>query len=309
MSHTNTGSGVSVGKKLDVKVAKGLGHIVQGETKGVFEAVEHSGHDASGTGINGVNTDATTNSAGFPPPVGEAYAKNSTTAAAANRHSDLGRGDNAYSGNIGSTQPTYTDNNTARRGWGLGINGTNADATTNSGGRFPPPMGDAYAHSSTRRPPPPVTRTLISGSHCVISVTQHLSIFVLLLLAAARCLQLAALHPVVIQEDLVIPHPAYAVSVPHTYRPTLYLVALYRRLSAFRALVQHITASVALPKPRRAPLSQFGRPAEANCNQLLQWSRGRTRVTWTEKVGMKVCCGALYDVPSAIPACSIFHFT
>jgi hypothetical protein len=35
------------------------------------------------------------------------------------------------------------------------------------------------------------------------------------------------------------------------------------------SLVRHITAGFAWPKPCRAPLSQFGKPAEAVCNQLL----------------------------------------
>ncbi|KAJ7201915.1 hypothetical protein GGX14DRAFT_399873 [Mycena pura] len=36
-------------------------------------------------------------------------------------------------------------------------------------------------------------------------------------------------------------------------------------LALSEPLVRHITAGVALPKPRRAPLSQFGRPAEVDC--------------------------------------------
>ncbi|KAJ7722389.1 hypothetical protein B0H16DRAFT_357423 [Mycena metata] len=62
-----------------------------------------------GSGINGGNTNATTNTTGFPPPKGQEYAQNSTTANAnANMNSDLGRGPNAYSGgNVDQQPPQY----------------------------------------------------------------------------------------------------------------------------------------------------------------------------------------------------------
>ncbi|KAJ7164394.1 hypothetical protein C8R46DRAFT_1099429 [Mycena filopes] len=57
-----------------------------------------------GSGINGGNANATTNSTGFAPPKGQEYAQNSTTN---NMASDLGRGPNAYSGNTSQEPPQY----------------------------------------------------------------------------------------------------------------------------------------------------------------------------------------------------------
>ncbi|KAJ7664250.1 hypothetical protein B0H17DRAFT_1092003, partial [Mycena rosella] len=75
---SSTSGGIGMKLKGGVQVAKGLG-------------------DSWGSGINGAHANATTNSAGFPPPKGQEYAQNSTTAS--NMKTDLGRGPNAYSGN------------------------------------------------------------------------------------------------------------------------------------------------------------------------------------------------------------------
>ncbi|KAJ7229828.1 hypothetical protein GGX14DRAFT_691973 [Mycena pura] len=97
-----------------------------------------------GTGINGANADATTNSAGFPPPAGDAYAKNSRTAAAAatgnNAHSDLGRGENAYSGNTGGAQPGYPPAPNTHSDLGRGENAYsgNTDTGRNAQPGYPP---------------------------------------------------------------------------------------------------------------------------------------------------------------------------
>ncbi|KAJ7454139.1 hypothetical protein FB451DRAFT_1280293 [Mycena latifolia] len=158
-STTNTpaksASSGGIGMKLKggAQVAKGLGDSVRGTTFGAVDTVE--GRDSSvndeiarrgrmeieqgiamikgrpvdtttigsqnatahqngpggslqvgwGSGINGGNADATTNSTGFPPPKGQEYAQNSTTAG--NMKSDLGRGPNAYSGNEQQQPPQY----------------------------------------------------------------------------------------------------------------------------------------------------------------------------------------------------------
>ncbi|KAJ7140535.1 hypothetical protein C8R43DRAFT_1017417, partial [Mycena crocata] len=150
-NNQKTGSSASIGTKLKggVQVAKGLGDTVRGTTMGAVDTIEHrdsslndemvrrgrmeieqgismiKGHPVGttspgtvnthphnatannngpggslqgwGGGINGGNANATTNSTGFPPPKGQEYAQNSTTAP-----TDLGRGPNAYSGS-GST--------------------------------------------------------------------------------------------------------------------------------------------------------------------------------------------------------------
>ncbi|KAJ7747161.1 hypothetical protein DFH07DRAFT_942464 [Mycena maculata] len=162
-----------------VQVAKGLGDSVRGTTMGAIDTVEHRDSSindeiarrgrmeieqgiamikgrpldpasqnitnntgsGAGSGINGANTNATTNSTGFAPQKGQEYAQNSTSN---NMHSDLGRGPNAYSGNA---DPANGAGNSLP-GWGSGINGGNANATTNSTG-FAPPKGQEYAQNST----------------------------------------------------------------------------------------------------------------------------------------------------------------
>ncbi|KAJ7131792.1 hypothetical protein C8R43DRAFT_1023906 [Mycena crocata] len=150
INNNKTGSSAGIGTKLKggVQVAKGLGDTVRGTTMGAVDTIEHrdsslndemvrrgrmeieqgismiKGHPVDttspgtvntqlprrittvpadrskvrwGGGINGANANATTNSTGLPPPKGQEYAQNSTTAP-----TDLGRGPNAYSGS-GST--------------------------------------------------------------------------------------------------------------------------------------------------------------------------------------------------------------
>ncbi|KAJ7106658.1 hypothetical protein C8R44DRAFT_858229 [Mycena epipterygia] len=142
---TSSSAGIGMKLKGGVQVAKGLGDSVRGTTMGAIDTVEkrdsslndeiarrgrteiengiamikghpvdttaigsqnanvnHNGPSNSlqgwGSGINGGNANATTNSAGFQPPRGQEYAQNSTTTNS-NMKSDLGRGANAYSGN------------------------------------------------------------------------------------------------------------------------------------------------------------------------------------------------------------------
>ncbi|KAJ7031440.1 hypothetical protein C8F04DRAFT_1110272 [Mycena alexandri] len=157
MTSTNTQpkSSASVGTKLKggVQVAKGMADTVRGTTGAAIDSIEKrdsslnddmvrrgrveieqgismikghavdtGAHNATannngpggslqgwGSGINGDNANATTNTTGFPPPKGQEYAQNSTTANAnANMNSDLGRGSNAYSGgNVDQQPPQY----------------------------------------------------------------------------------------------------------------------------------------------------------------------------------------------------------
>ncbi|KAF8209159.1 hypothetical protein K438DRAFT_1930074 [Mycena galopus ATCC 62051] len=133
-TQNKTSSSASIGTKLKggVQVAKGLGDSVRGTTFAAIDTVEqrdssindeiarrgrmeieqgiamikgrptntattdNSSLQGWGSGINGANPNATTNPTGFPAPRGQEYAQNSTTA---NMKSDLGRSENAYSGN------------------------------------------------------------------------------------------------------------------------------------------------------------------------------------------------------------------
>ncbi|KAJ7088750.1 hypothetical protein B0H15DRAFT_930833 [Mycena belliarum] len=125
--------GIGMKIKGGVQVAKGLGDTVRGSTMGATDSVEH--RDSS------VNDEIARRGRveieeGIAMIKGRAPNPTASAGAPGAQH--------------GTAQLAHTGpgNSLQGQGWGTGINGGNADATTHTTG-FPPPKGAEYAQNST----------------------------------------------------------------------------------------------------------------------------------------------------------------
>ncbi|KAJ7059598.1 hypothetical protein C8F01DRAFT_1145072 [Mycena amicta] len=145
---TKNSTSLSTKMKGGAKVATGLGNTVRGTTFGAIDSVEN--RDSS-------TNDEIARRGRMEIEEGIAMIKGRPATSASTAMGPS----NSLQGNLTRLFSSLPE------GWGSGINGANADATTNATG-FPPPRGQEYAQSaclffSCRHPI--ITRTLTAVDH------------------------------------------------------------------------------------------------------------------------------------------------